>query len=360
MNKHRKHRRSHGRHGSGWFHIPHYHGQRKIHRKDLIKGSVLLAVMLVAAFSIYRVIHHWEQEKFAVSEDSLLVQPTKGKAPPQTVMVDGTRYELYTNLDVYLLIGVDVDGKVADMNPLDGGGQGDAQMVLVLNHENKTWQVLQLNRDSMVEVPVLGLTGKVMGSRVMQLALAHAYGSGAEDSCRNNANVVSALLWDQFIEGYVALNMDGIAPINDALGGVEVTILPEYGITDPAMTPGSTVLLNGEQALWFLRGRQGVGDETNLSRMGRHRQYLEALTEKIEKLDVSTLTEAYEAAQDYEVSNLNTAAVMEIAHKLKAYDRLELLTVKGTDTVQDDHAAYILDEADLQNVILQLLYRKCT
>lgn len=359
MSEHRRshHHRHHHSHRS-WFHIPSFHGQKKIHKKDLIKGTVLIGVILTAAFTAAMYINRWEQNEYATPEVVLEHQTIHADSPPKAVMADGVRYDLYTNLDAYLFIGVDVDGRVADMNPMDGGGQGDVQMLLVLNHENETWQILQMNRDSMVRVPILGLTGKVIGHSTMQLALAHSYGTGVEDSCRNNVTAVSELLGNQFIRGYIALNMDGIAPINDALGGVEVTIFPEYGLDASSFEPNSQVLLTGDQAVFFLRGRQGVGDETNLSRMSRQRQYIEALTRKVQEMDIGALISAYEAAGEYRVTNMNTAAITEIARKLQSYQQLELLTIQGTDTVADNHTAYILDDASVQNIILQLFYHK--
>lgn len=356
MSEHRRSRHHHSH--RSWLHIPSFHGQKKIHKRDLIKGTVLIGAVLAAAITAAVGISRWEQNKYATPEALLESQTEPTDAPPRTVMVDGTRYALYTNLDAYLFIGVDVNGRVEDRSPSDGGGQGDVQMLLVLNHETKTWRILQINRDSMVNVPILGLTGKVIGHDTMQLALAHSYGSGAEDSCRNNVTAVSELLWNQFISGYVALNMDGIAPVNDALGGVEVTIFPEYGLDASVFPPDTQLLLTGDQAVSFLRGRQGVGDETNLSRMSRQRQYMEALTRKMQSMDIGTLLSAYEAAAEYQVSNMDKSIITEIARKIQSYQQLELLTIQGTDTIEDNHSAYILDDAALQDVILELFYHK--
>lgn len=356
MSEHRKSHHHHSR--SSWFHIPSFHGQKKIHKRDLIKVTVLIGVFLAAAITIAVCINRWERNKYATPEALLEKQTVSADAPPQTVMVDGVRYALYSNLDAYLFIGVDVTGKIADRSPLDGGGQGDVQMLLVLNHETKTWRILQINRDSMVDVPILGMTGKVIGHSTMQLALAHSYGTGEEDSCRNNVAAVSELLWNQFISGYVALNMDGIGPVNDALGGVEVTIYPEYGLDASVFPPNEQVLLTGSQAVSFLRGRQGVGDETNLSRMSRQRQYIDALSRKMKSMDIGTLLNAYAAVDEYRISNMDTGIIAEIVRKVQSYRQLDLLTLQGTDTIIDDHAAYILDDAALQNVILELFYYK--
>ena len=52
------------------------------------------------------------------------------------------------------------------------GGQADTQILLVLDNAAKTWQLLQINRDSMVEVPVLSMMGTVTYTIKQQIALA--------------------------------------------------------------------------------------------------------------------------------------------------------------------------------------------
>ena len=44
---------------------------------------------------------------------------------------------------------------------------------------------IQLNRDTMTEIQILGVNGEPAVTMTGQLALAHTYGSGEEDSCEN-------------------------------------------------------------------------------------------------------------------------------------------------------------------------------
>ena len=65
-----------------------------------------------------------------------------------------------------------------------------------------------------------------------------------------------------------------------------------------------------------------------------------------------------EAVSDYLVSNIDSQTVLELAKKLKNYQELPELTIDGTNTIEDEHVAYILDEDSLQQVILELFYEE--
>ena len=91
-------------------------------------------------------------------------------------------------------MGVDTSGEGLGVNSYAGGGQADVQMVVVLDNINQTWQMLQLNRDSIVQVPVRGVHGDIVAYDNEQLALAYYYGDGREQSCENTVLTVSTLL----------------------------------------------------------------------------------------------------------------------------------------------------------------------
>lgn len=343
----------------------HKHKRRK--HKDESKNSrrmwwfrtAAIALLVAGAcFLCYRGIAKWESKQFAVPKDIQQNHSQTADSVPKIIMADGERYEHRPNMETYLFMGVDVTGTVDSMTTSGNGGQADVQLVLAVDNDNSTWQVLQLNRDALADVPVLGAGSKLIGYQKKQLALAHFYGSGREDSCENNVNAVSRLLWDQTIAGYISLNMDGIGVINDAIGGVEVTITTDFSGIDDTLEQGSDVLLNGEQAVTFLRSRMNVDDGTNLARMSRHRQYLQAMALKLLSLDDKEIVKALSSAEDYIVTNMNSTGVAALAEKLRQYEQLPLLTIDGTATVANGANAYEMDKASLQNVILTLLYQK--
>ena len=326
-----------------------YHHSR-VHRRDAVRAAAVAgAVLLVLAVALYG-IRWWENRTYAASGESAISR----EKPDLTY--DGVVYAAKQQVEAYLLMGIDVTGPVVSTPGAYNGGQADAQFLLVLDNEAQTWRMLRLNRDSMVDVPVLDLRGNVIGYERQQLALAHAYGDGTNNSCQNTVDAVSMLLGGASIDGYAALNMDGIGIVNDAIGGVTVTITSDFTAVDPTLAEGETITLNGEQAMEFVRTRKDVDDQTNLARMERQRVYLEAMKPQLMALSDEEIIRVMDAVTDYLVSNIGSQAVLNLAAKLRDYQELSELTIAGENTIEDGHWAYILDEDSLQQVILQLFY----
>ena len=115
-------------------------------------------------------------------------------------------------------------------------------------------------------------------------------------------DAVSRLLGGAPIDGYAALNMDGIALFNDAIGGVTVTITSDFTAVDPTLVEGETITLNGQQAFEFVRTRKDVDDQTNLARMERQRIYLEAMKPQLLALSNEEVVQVMDAVNDYLVT----------------------------------------------------------
>lgn len=327
-------------------------GRRRIGRA-VLAGALILAAVLAVGFAMNR----WETGRYAAPAAAPTASPTPEAAPRQLEW-QGETYTARPDLESYLLIGVDEMGEAVGTESYIGGGQGDVQMLLVLDNANQTWQALQLNRDSMVEMPVLGVNGSVIGTDTAQLALAHSYGNGREESCENNVTTVSRLLEDQPIDGYFAVNMDAVNILTDLAGGITVTLNSDLTACNPAWTEGAVVTLTDENALDFVRSRKGVEDETNLSRMVRKRQYLTALRDELTGRDTAFTAEVYSALADYTVTNIGSGTAQQIAAKLNQYQEQPLLTIEGESKVVDGYWAYYLDEASLRETIITLFYEK--
>ena len=230
--------------------------------------------------------------------------------------------------------------------------------MVVLDDANQTWQMLQLNRDSIVQVPVRGVQGDIIAYEDEQLALAYYYGDGREASCENTVLTVSMLLDGQTIDGYAAVNMDAVGIITDMVGGVTLTITSDFSAIDPTLVEGETITLYGDQALTYVRSRYNIDDETNLARMARQRQYLAALEEKLRQQDGDFVASAYEELADSMVTNIGSGTAVEIAQRLQEYTELPLRTIDGENVVEGEHWAYHLDQDSLQQTILELFYQE--
>lgn len=326
-----------------------------IHRSDGIKAAAVVAVVVLALVAMAWGLDRWQNSQAVPA--STQTEPTETEQ--NDITYNGVTYTRRPQLETYLLMGIDVEGPAKGNKSYSGGGQADMQLLLVLDNANQTWQVLQINRDSMVEVQVLGVAGQVIQTQVAQIATAHAYGDGTERSCRNAVAAVSNMLGGKTIDGYVALNMDAVAILNDMVGGVPVTITSDFTDIDPSLQEGETITLQGQQALVFVRSRKGVDDETNLSRMERQRQYLAALEEKMAQQDEEFVIRAYDAVSDYMVTDMGSGTVAELGEKMKTYEELPFLTIAGeSGTDEEGSATYTLDQDSLQQAIVSLFYER--
>ena len=197
----------------------------------------------------------------------------------ETVTINGKSYRKRPNLTTILLLGIDRPARNSD-EPDDyhSGGNADFLRLIVIDSAEKTISQIQIDRDTIAPVTVLNLIGEQTDTRPLQIALAHSYGDGKKQSCELTAEAVSRLLLDTPIPYYAALNLDGIAALNDFVGGVTVPIDDDFSRVDPQMIQGTTLRLTGRQAEYFVRSRTDMPIGTNEARMARQQQYLSSVT----------------------------------------------------------------------------------
>lgn len=331
------------------------HQKGRIRKEDKLNAILVFLVLVIILSGTMVGINIWENYRYQTGSTGQGggIQKTELKH----VEYNGTDYVQREDLETYLFMGIDVSGVVEEKINFEGG-QADFQTLITIDHKNKTWQMLQLNRDSMVDVIVLDLLGKEAGTSFEQLTLAHSFGDGKELSCENTVNTVSNMFNGQTIDGYFSVNMDAVAVINDMVGGVPVTVTSDFTAVDPTLVEGETITLTGEQALTFVRTRRDVDDQTNVSRMGRQQQYMDALQQKIKEQDEEFAVRAYDAIADYLVTDEGSGTAANIAGYLKEYTELDLLTIDGESRIEEGSNAYYLDEDSKMNVMLQMFYEK--
>jgi LCP family protein required for cell wall assembly len=218
--------------------------------------------------------------------------------------------------------------------------------------------VLHLNRDTMVTMPVLGIGGREAGSYFGQLALAHTYGSGLADSCENTVNTVSDFLYGIHIDHYLAMNMDAIAILNDAVGGVTVEVTEDFSKVDPSITLGQ-VTLKGDQAIHYVRTRKDVGDQKNLSRIERQKAYIDGFVEAFRasrEADAEFITRAYRDVSDYLVTDCSVNAVSGMIDRFGDYAIGRVVSPEGENRMGETYYEFYVDTEKLDALILELFY----
>lgn len=274
----------------------------------------------------------------------------------ETMEVDGRTYRRKSNLTTILLMGIDDYGQNYGV-PNQSGGQADFLRLIVIDKAAKTVSQLAIDRDTMTPITTIGVLGARSGTRVLQLCLSHAFGNGREQSCDLTREAVEKLLLDIRIDHYIAMDLVFVNQLNDALGGVTVTLEDDI----PNLPPkGTTVTLHGEQTEAFIRARMSVGDGTNESRMRRQQQYITAATELINKKlheDEEFVNRMYDDLSPLMVKNISKTRLSLEAYNAKDYARPALYEIAGEHTVDSrGYTEFHADADSIRQTVLKLFY----
>ena len=207
--------------------------QRRRKRISRRRCVATIAAVLLVAGGLYAVSSRIEAN--GQRQERGVAQSEIGQR--KQVTYEGKTYAERVGMTKLLLMGVDKQGEAA-RNDARQGGQADFLLLVLLDHQNHQIRTLQLDRDTMTAVEVLGVLGNPVGTRKMQICLSHGYGMTEEASCENTLNAVENLLEGADIEYYVAMNMDAIGILNDALGGVTVTLEDDFTAGRPDHAAG--------------------------------------------------------------------------------------------------------------------------
>lgn len=333
------------------------HGE--IMSKKRKKGGFLTTVLLLVLIGAmgyfgYRYLH--SEGYFSEEEAQYAEYET------QTVVRDGVSYFPRQDVRVMMVLGIDQMGPVESSNYYRNQAQADSIMLLIFDETNQNCDVLYLNRDTMLEMDVLGVRGEYAGTAYGQLALAHTYGTGLEDSCLNVKNTLMNYLPGLTIDYYVAMNMDAIPILNDAVGGVTVTVTDDFSQVDPSITMGE-LHLTGDQVVTYVRTRKDVGDQKNITRMDRQMEYVEGFMEQLrlkEMEDAEFLVKVYEEISPFIVTDCSVNTLSGMLQRYASFQLDEVVTPEGENTIGSkngkEHYEFYVDAEKLDALILQLFY----
>ena len=315
------------------------HSKKKILK---VLATVLIVVLVLSV--VLLCLYMWEKKQG--------VYPDRGTGLDDTLEYNGEEYTLRKGIETFLVLGLDKFEDAVDNSAYTNDQQADFVMLFVIDNNNKSCTLLHINRDTMLDMNILGVAGEKVGSIKQQLALAHTYGSGDQVSCRNTANAVSKLLLNAKINNYASVTMDAVPLYNDLVGGVEVTVLDDFTGIDDTLVKGETITLNGEQALKYVQSRKGVADSSNESRMARQKQYLEALNNKTRECINSNDKFVFDACvkmSDYLVSNCTVSQLQNLFNKISQYEfcgirYLEGESVAGEESVKSQVVSLFYDK----------------
>ncbi len=282
----------------------------------------------------------------------------------KTVTIGGVTYREKPAVTTLLICGIDkpeATERITEDSYRDGG-QADFLLLIAIDHTDKKIHQLQLERDTMAEIDILGIFGNEVGTRTEQLCLAHSFGATPEDNAKYTIRAVERLLDGMEIDGYYMIDYSAISTLNDALGGVKVKIDFDMTNLNPAWTKGSTVTLKGKEAETFVRARKSVGEGTNKERMERQNEFMRNAITKMKQgiaNDLSFGEQVLDGLRELSVSNMTSKRLAEEMYKAREYETLAVEHPEGEYTIgKDGFVEFHMKEGAAVDWVLEHLYSR--
>ncbi len=351
--------------------------------KFLVGGLILICVVLVG-FSLYMILRnvgksslYRHADKVAsvelsknlneipIEENSQAETETVLELEAGQILYNGEIYQYNEDIMTFLCMGVDSRNGVTDEKVPGKGGQADAILLMIANPHKKQMQVINVNRDSMTDIEIYDTDGGYAGTETKQITLQYAYGDGRIRSCELMEEAVSKLFYGIPIHGYAALDMESIATLNDAVGGVEVTVLEDMTRYKSGWSKGTSIVLTGKDALFYIREREDESNElgSNIKRIERQKQYLSLFTDKLKtrtKEDITFPLTLYGKVQKHIVTSLSVDEITYLASTLLGYDfsMQDILTLQGKMAMGEKNEEFYVDEESLKKLIIDVFYER--
>lgn len=337
----------------------HHHKKKmKKWKKFLIAfGCVLLAlVLIVTGVGTYLLINGSNQLK-EVTTVIDIPEELGASYQGDYVVYKGEKYIYNDNMTTILCMGVD-KRDIEDNTMTGANGQSDVVILGALDTSTGKMTLINISRDTMTDVSVYSVGGQYMETREMQLCLAYSYGRDPEMSCANELQAVQRIFYNLPIQSYIALDLDGIAAVNDAVDGVDV-VSPE---TIGEFTEGESYHLVGDMAETFVRKRIMTTPEANNMRMKRQQTYMNAFMKKFvskTKNNILSALDLYNASNGYTCTNLNPSKVTYLAQTVLSNGLdMEMVSAPGKSKMGEKHAEFYIDEEKFYEMFLSIYYKK--
>jgi LCP family protein required for cell wall assembly len=174
------------------------------------------------------------------------------------------------------------------------GARSDTAMVVHIDAGRTGATVVSIPRDTLVTRPSCPLPSGGSTAVAYGAMFNTAYSVGGPVCAVKTVESMTNVRMDHFIE----VDFSGFAKLVDALGGVTVTTEEDIDDEDSHLhLAAGTHHLDGTQALALARTRHGIGDGSDLGRIGLQQTLVKALLEQISSTDLLTSpTRLYEVA----------------------------------------------------------------
>ena len=339
---------------------------------------VLLLVLFLAVFVLYRVRGRdalqdhagalreaLQIESMALPVQSLEAGQEELELEEGQIAYHGKVYEYNEDLLIFLCLGIDSRQDIKKEKTPGEGGQADTIILAVLDQSAVTLKMINISRDTMTKVKVYDINGLYLYDEEAQLALQYAYGDGREKSCELMEQAVSNLFYGIPIHGYAAMDIRAVSQLNDAVGGVEVTVIEDLSRFTPDLALGNTLTLTGRQALHYVQERQVDTEElgANNLRIERQKQYLMAFSAKVKegtKKDITLPVQLFNTASQHMITSFTAeqAAYLSTIVLDCTFGEENMISVRGMVDKENVYEEFHVDEQALYDLVIEVFYRE--
>ena len=296
-------------------------------------------------------------EAGAMTEEKASQLETTGRPTPTPLPTPALKDVLGSNTLSIVLMGVDSD---QEREKKGRGWRSDTIAILVIDVETPSFRILSIPRDTRAKVRRLNEKGKVIGQQYNKINAAFHYGGGPEKLGHENLiYALNQLLFDSqedawALHYYASIDMEGVAPFTDAVGGVPITLaydMPGFG------KKGETITLQGEQAQKFVRLRHGVTGGSDLGRISRQQDFVQAFTARVRSLGVKKVVlSLWQTVEQYVHTNLSLEQILVLGDLLSKLD-MEQATfdiLPGKCKTIDSRSYYVPNSEKMRQLVLTI------
>lgn len=278
------------------------------------------------------------REKAATAEPVL--QSTEAVSSEEAVIwkdgwvkFNGGIYEYKDSTMNFLIMGMDKNAE---------GAQAEFLALLVLDADDENIKLIPISTNAVsTDIVSEGLEN-----------------SGALN-CEEQVKAVSNILYQLPIHGYAALSLDGIVPLNDAVGGIDVVTPMDFATADVSAKKDEKLHLAGKDSYRFLcstaadlGGAQG--------RLSRQEVYLRALVEGLYnkiQADSLSLISLYREVGQFVTTDIGTNELAYLATQASkyVYDEDNVLEIEGEAVETSEE---VNDSDALKELIINTFYKK--
>ncbi|MGP4085847.1 LCP family glycopolymer transferase [Streptomyces sp. KR55] len=239
-------------------------------------GGVMAFVLVAAAGAGYLYIRHLNDNIKSVADDG--------------ASTGGFQKDKAINI---LLIGTDKRTGAGNDSYGDAGspGHADTTILLHVSKDRSNATALSIPRDMIVDIPDCPTTQEDGSKEVIPGSQGVRFNTSLGQSGRTPSCTMRTVteLTGVKPDNFMVADFNAVKTLTTAVGGVEVCVERAVKDEDSKLDlPAGTSVVEGEDALAFVRTRHSFGNESDLDRIKVQQQFLSSLMRKLKSNDTLT------------------------------------------------------------------------